>query len=72
MTDTANGSIVLVLLQVSILWECDDIRTSPCIWPFSCLPDFVAKSKISIMASHPAWTSSADMVCLTQAHEILK
>ena len=41
VTDEADRSVVLALLQVAFLWKCDDQGLSPRGWPFSCLPDLV-------------------------------
>ena len=54
MADKADGSVVLVQLQVAILWKCDNYGLSPCGWPFPCLLHLVAiEVRISIMASPP-------------------
>ena len=42
VTDEADRSVVLALLQVAFLGKCDDQGLGPRGWPFSCLPDFVA------------------------------
>ena len=42
VTDDADRSIVLTLLQVAFLGKCDDWGLGPQGWPFYCLPDLVA------------------------------
>ena len=42
MADEAGRSVVLALLQVAFLGNCDDQGPGQNGWPFSCLPDFVA------------------------------
>ena len=41
VTDEADRSVVLALLQVPFLGQCDDQGLGPWVWPFSCLPDLV-------------------------------
>ena len=42
MVDAADNSVVLVLLQVAFLAECNEQRLSPQALQFSCVPDLVA------------------------------
>ena len=42
MADEVDGLIVLALLQVACLGECDDQGLGPQGWPFSCPPDLDA------------------------------
>ena len=42
VTDEADRSVVLALLQVVFLWKCDNQGLGPQGWPFSCLSDLVA------------------------------
>ena len=44
MANLADGSVVLVWLHVSFLWELVDKGKSLCSWSFSYLPDFDADS----------------------------
>ena len=41
VTDKADLSVYLALLQVAFLGKCDDQGLGPWGWPFSCLPDLV-------------------------------
>ena len=47
MTDEADRSVVLALLQVAFLGKCDDQGLGPRRWPFSCLPNLVADCRES-------------------------
>ena len=47
MTDEADRSIVLALLQVAILGKYDGQGLGPQGWPFSCLPDLAADCRES-------------------------
>ena len=47
VTDEADYSVVLALLQVVFLGKCDDQGLSPRGWPFSCLLDHVANCRKS-------------------------
>ena len=42
VTDEADCSVVLALLQVAFLGKCDDQGLGPLCWPFSSLPDLIA------------------------------
>ena len=42
MTDEADRSVVLTLLQVAFLWKCDDKGLGPRGWPFPSLVDLIA------------------------------
>ena len=42
MTDEADCSLVLALLQVAFVGKCDDYGLGPWGWPFSILPDLIA------------------------------
>ena len=42
VTDEADCSIVLALLQVAFLGKCDDEVLGPRCWPFSSVPDLIA------------------------------
>ena len=44
MTDEADCSVVLALLQAAFLGKYDDLGLGPQGWPFSCVPDFVTDS----------------------------
>ena len=43
----ADRSVVLALLQVAILWKCNNSGLGPRGWPFSCLPDLDADCRES-------------------------
>ena len=47
VTEEADRSVVLTLLQVAFLGKCDDSGLGPWDWPFSCLPDLVADCRES-------------------------
>ena len=47
VADEADRSVVLALLQVAFLGECDDQRLGPWGWPFSRLPNPVADCRES-------------------------
>ena len=47
MTDEADRSVVLAMLQVAFLGKCDDRGLGPWGWPFSCLSDLVADCRES-------------------------
>ena len=42
VTDEADCSVVLTLMQVAFLEKFDDEGLGPWGWPFSCLPNLVA------------------------------
>ena len=42
VTDEADCSVVLALLQVAFLGKCDDYGLGQRCWPFSSLPDLIA------------------------------
>ena len=56
----ADRSIVLALLRVDFLGECDDQRLGPQGQPFSCLPALVADCRES--GDYVLYTSSAGML----------
>ena len=63
VTDEADCSVVLALLQVAFLGKCNVQGLGPWGWPFFCLPDLVADCRESgDYTSPPAWTSSAGML----------
>ena len=47
VTDEAYCSVVLALLQVAFLGQCDDYGLGPWGWPFSCLPNLDADCRES-------------------------
>ena len=47
MTDEADRSVVLALLQVAFLGKYDDEGLGPRGWPFSCLPNLIADCRES-------------------------
>ena len=47
VTDEADRSVVLALLQVAFLGKCDDRGLGPLGWPFSCPPDLVSDCRES-------------------------
>ena len=47
VTDEADCSVVLALLQVAFLGKCDDEGLGPRGWPFSSLPDLIADCRES-------------------------
>ena len=51
VTDEADHSVVLTLLQVAFLGKCDDWGLGPQGWSFSCLPDLIADCYENIVDS---------------------
>ena len=47
VTNEADRSVVLALLQVAFLGKCNDQGLGPRGWPISCLPDLVADCRES-------------------------
>ena len=61
VTDEADCSVVLALLQVAFLGKCDGQGLGLRCWPFSSLPELTVV-EVVIICSPPTLTSSARMM----------